>query len=301
MKETIPVLVFLSITLAAVSAVAVAQDTKAPCATTKEKACAYTHYFKVANTGTGGTALVGETSASTSGIGLHGRNLGNGGAGVYAQDVNGLGWALAVTGTSFFNGNVGIGTDDPLQKLHVYGTALIRSSGTGVRISSHADHVAFATQNSDSTYFNMRMYIAKTELNGYVGIGVSDPGNILAIQQNSHTDPIADAWTTYSSRRWKMNIEPLPDALEKVLRLRGVSFDWKADGKHDIGLIAEEVGEVVPEVVQYEENGRDARSVDYARLTALLVEAVKTQQARIDALEREIEELRALAGRASGE
>ena len=57
-----------------------------------------------------------------------------------------------------------------------------------------------------------------------------------------------------------------------------MSYDWKADGKHDIGLIAEEVGEVIPEVVAYEENGIDAKSVDYARLVAVLIEAVKAQQ-----------------------
>jgi len=46
-------------------------------------------------------------------------------------------------------------------------------------------------------------------------------------------------------------------------------------------MIAEEVGKVVPEVVSYEANGKDARGIDYARLTALLVEAVKQQQAEI--------------------
>ncbi|MDH4035226.1 MAG: tail fiber domain-containing protein, partial [candidate division Zixibacteria bacterium] len=68
-------------------------------------------------------------------------------------------------------------------------------------------------------------------------------------------------------------------ALVTVGKLRGVEYDWKADGKHDIGLIAEEVGEVIPEVVAYEENGSDARSVDYARLVALLIEAVKELKA----------------------
>jgi uncharacterized small protein (DUF1192 family) len=72
-----------------------------------------------------------------------------------------------------------------------------------------------------------------------------------------------------------------------------VSFHWKRDGQHDIGLIAEEVGEVVPEVVAYEENGLDAKSVDYARLTALLIEAVKEQQAQIQTLKSEIERLTA--------
>jgi hypothetical protein len=63
-----------------------------------------------------------------------------------------------------------------------------------------------------------------------------------------------------------------------------VTYNWKKDGKRDIGLIAEEIGEVVPEVVQYEENGKDAKSVDYARLVALLIEGMKEQQKQIDEL-----------------
>jgi hypothetical protein len=70
-------------------------------------------------------------------------------------------------------------------------------------------------------------------------------------------------------------------ALKKVERLRGVEYAYTPSGKHEIGLVAEEVGSVVPEVVTYEENGKDALSVDYSRLTALLIEAVKQQQREI--------------------
>ena len=125
-----------------------------------------------------------------------------------------------------------------------------------------------------------------------VGIGTSAPSNRLTIEQGYGT-AIADGWDTYSSRRWKTNIQTLQGALDKVERLRGVSYDAKADGQHNIGLIAEEVGEVVPEVVAYESNGKDAKSVDYARLTALLIEAVKEQQAQIQTLKSEIERLSA--------
>lgn len=128
---------------------------------------------------------------------------------------------------------------------------------------------------------------------GYIAIGATTMTNILTIRQNSTTDPIADAWTTYSSRRWKTNIQPLQGSLDKVMRLNGVSFDWIEGGKHDIGLIAEDVGQVVPEVVAYEENGIDAQSIDYARLSALLIEAVKEQQKMIDQLKSELLELKA--------
>ena len=82
---------------------------------------------------------------------------------------------------------------------------------------------------------------------------------------------------------------------EKVERLRGVSFDWKQKGGgHDIGLIAEEVGEVIPEVVSYAENGKDAIGLGYARLTAVLIEAVKEQQSQIRELQAEIQGLKTL-------
>jgi hypothetical protein len=127
---------------------------------------------------------------------------------------------------------------------------------------------------------------------GQVSIGTGVMGNILTILRNSPTDPIADAWTTYSSRRWKRNIEPIEGSLDKVMNLRGVSFEWKDNGMEDIGLIAEEVAEVIPEVVVFEENSEDAKSVDYARLVALLIEATKEQQKEIEELKSEIEELK---------
>ena len=95
---------------------------------------------------------------------------------------------------------------------------------------------------------------------------------------------VADGWYTYSSRRFKTNIQPLHDALGKVEQLRGVSYTLKATGKQEIGVIAEEVGAVVPEVVKYEPNGKDATGVDYERLTALLIESTKQQQREIDQL-----------------
>ena len=65
----------------------------------------------------------------------------------------------------------------------------------------------------------------------------------------------------------------------------GVDFTWKSDDTKDIGFIAEDVGEIIPEIVSFEENGIDASSMDYPKLTALLVEAVKAQQDRIEKLE----------------
>jgi len=127
---------------------------------------------------------------------------------------------------------------------------------------------------------------------GNVGISFSAtpiPSNILTIQQTSSTDPIADAWTVYSSRRWKTDIRGIESPLEKLLRLRGVRFNWKANGQADIGLIAEEVARVVPEVV--DGNANRASGLDYSRLVALLIEGVKEQQAELRTQEAKVRKL----------
>lgn len=120
-----------------------------------------------------------------------------------------------------------------------------------------------------------------------VGIGTTTPSNVFTIAQGSG-HAIADGWDTYSSRRWKTNIHALHGALAQVEQLRGVSYDLKDSGKREIGVIAEEVGAVVPEIVSWEKDGTGAQGVDYGRLTALLIEATKEQQALIHRQQEQI-------------
>ena len=117
---------------------------------------------------------------------------------------------------------------------------------------------------------------------GNVGIGSiantqTSFSNILTLPNNSDTTGrgLANAWSTYSSIRWKMNIQPIQGALDIIQHLRGVRFNWRTGGKEDIGLIAEEVGQVVPEIVTYEPNGHDAQSLDYSRLIPVTIQAIK--------------------------
>ena len=102
-----------------------------------------------------------------------------------------------------------------------------------------------------------------------------------------------------SDRRLKDNITTITDPLEKVMRLRGVSFDWNATsrkGKHDIGLIAQEVEEVLPEVVSetnmdvgdFADHPQVLKTVSYSPIVSLLIEAIKHQQTQIDALREKI-------------
>jgi hypothetical protein len=95
-----------------------------------------------------------------------------------------------------------------------------------------------------------------------------------------------------SSLRFKTEVATLSNALETVDRLRGVSFVWKDTGKPSVGLIAEEVAEVIPEVVGWEENGLEAAGVNYSALVAVLVEAVKAQREKMETQEARIESQR---------
>jgi hypothetical protein len=89
-----------------------------------------------------------------------------------------------------------------------------------------------------------------------------------------------------SDERLKDNIEPIPGALDKVVRLQGVSFDWKLDRRPEgspkqLGLVAQQVRQVVPEAVV---DAKDSLSITYNAITALLIEAVKEQQKQLDEL-----------------
>ena len=92
-----------------------------------------------------------------------------------------------------------------------------------------------------------------------------------------------------SARHAKENITPISDALEKIRQLQGVYFDWKAKygGRRDIGLIAEEVAKVLPELVTWENDGQSAQGLNYGRIVAVTIEGVKAQQNQIDRLEAE--------------
>jgi hypothetical protein len=106
------------------------------------------------------------------------------------------------------------------------------------------------------------------------------------------------AYGSPSDVRKKENIIPIENALEKVSKLRGVEFDWKegtdehdfTNIKHDIGFIAQEVQEVVPDLVREGSDGYLA--VRDRGIPALLVEAVKELKQQLDEARAEIKELK---------
>jgi len=103
------------------------------------------------------------------------------------------------------------------------------------------------------------------------------------------------SWVASSDKRLKRNIHTIPDALDKVQKLRGINFEWKEDSPVEpgvrMGFIAQEAEKVIPEVVS---KSGEYYTMQYAPITALLVEAIKEQQRIIDRQEKKLEELEML-------
>ena len=116
--------------------------------------------------------------------------------------------------------------------------------------------------------------------------------NIVTISSSGAIVASGDV-TAYSDVRIKENILNITDPLSKVLRLRGVSYNRTdiEDKSTKIGFIAQEVEKIVPEVVTYDKTS-DKYGVSYGNITALLVEAIKEQQIKIDNLTIEVENLK---------
>ena len=125
-------------------------------------------------------------------------------------------------------------------------------------------------------------HIYYTSGNVGIGAGTSNPTSPLQVAGQVE----ATAFTYTSDVRLKKDIVRLNNALDKVINLQGVSFTWKNNGNKEIGLIAQDVEKVVPELVVTGSDGM--KSVKYGNVVALLIEAVKAQQIEIDSLKAQL-------------
>jgi hypothetical protein len=186
---------------------------------------------------------------------------------MYAVKASCIGLRIAIKGDSKGDNGTGVeGTAEGNGACGVSGYAKGGASPCGVMGYAEGNNAAGVSGQSSSQG----------------SIGVSGRGQAWDFWAHG---PGLDYGST-SSIRWKTDIRSIDDPLEKVLRLRGVYFNWDKEhgGGHDVGMIAEEVGEVLPEIVTYEENGVDSTGLDYGRVTPLLVEAVKALKKDLDDL-----------------
>jgi len=126
--------------------------------------------------------------------------------------------------------------------------------------------------------------------NNRVGIGTCGPSEKLEVDGNVK----ANAFFYSSDRRLKKDIKPISNALDKILQLEGVFFKWKDndnDEKNNLGLIAQDVEKIFPELVSTSEI-TGLKSVQYGNLVAPLVDAIKEQQAQAEEQQKQINELK---------
>jgi hypothetical protein len=208
------------------------------------------------------------------------------------------------------SGNVGIGTTAPDYKLTVSGNYYI---GKFVDVtggaSAYENQVSIATgtntyglilgaNNASQTqagyhgpswahiinYYNAPLaFGTANDVNmvisgGNVGIGITNPTSALHVVGNICATGTIGACSDF---RYKKDITPLTSALSNVLKLQGVNYFWRKDefplnkfnNDKQIGFIAQEIEKIYPEVVSTDKEGY--KSVDYSRLTPILVEAIK--------------------------
>ena len=192
-------------------------------------------------------------------------------------------------GNILIPGNVGVGTKTPNRPLHIVG-------------SSSADMSLQAT----SGLANWRTW--NMIVNGTPGASqnltfriLNDAGTTAMLNPlvlwNDGTASFASsitasAYNVPSDLRLKTDIQPLENTLDKVLRVRGVSYVMKADETktRKIGVIAQELEQEYPELVATDDKGM--KSVSYANLTPVLIEAVKALKAENDALKADLAEIK---------
>jgi hypothetical protein len=198
-------------------------------------------------------------------------------------------------------GNVGIGTASPGARFHVKDSSAANDNHV-LRIESfrpnivlsddssstndwqiHADSGILAFITGDATtntkLTTERMRIAST---GNVGIGTTNPTFTLDVNGSFRATSITES----SSIVLKENVRPIEDSLSFIKKLNGVVYDRKdGSSKDEAGLIAEEVYKVLPNLVSIVDGAPEA--IQYTKLTAYLIEAVKSLMTEIDELKKQ--------------
>lgn len=195
------------------------------------------------------------------------------GALTFLSRTNGQGSGAAEKMRIDSNGNVGIGTSSPAAKLEITGS----SSDVLFNIKSPISGNIIYVTGSGRVGINKSIPTATFDVSG---------STIITGSLNVSTNITCLSLTETSTEAVKYNILPLPSQLENVLKLKPVSFNYKTNDKHSIGLIAEEVAKIYPEFTS-ETND----SISYGKLTSVLIQSIKELKNIIDNQQKQIEDL----------
>ena len=174
-------------------------------------------------------------------------------------------------------------------------TTIDEASGSAAGVMSVAHHnkldgIASGATNVTNTnqLTNGAGYItSSSNISGTAG-GLSGTPNITVGTISCGNITSSGTVTANSDAKLKKNVATVSNALDKVNLLRGVEFDYIANDKHSIGVIAQEVEAVLPDLVE----GDETKSVAYGNLTAVLIEAVKELTAEVNTLKAELNTLK---------
>jgi hypothetical protein len=142
--------------------------------------------------------------------------------------------------------------------------------------------LVFRLEASDASGMSERMRIVSE---GNVGIGTTNPGSYkLRVQGDVY---ISGTLTEASSTAIKENVETYSPSLEKINRIRPVRYNKKKSEKKEVGLVAEELAEMFPELVEQDEKGNPA-GVNYSRAVAVLLHGFKELYKEVKELKEKI-------------
>jgi len=192
-----------------------------------------------------------------------------------AQTIGGV---KTFTLNVFVEGNVGIGTTSPGAKLDVRG-----GSVTVRGLDSQRDILGLGSASGD--------YKVVVSTSGNVGIGTTGPTHLIQLAGGAYCDGTGD-WIAGSDRSYKKDINyDFKYGLNEVEQLKPVHYVHKQDkdNKKQVGFIAQDILNVLPEVVSGTEG---SYGVSYGQITAVLVKAIQEQQNQIKELKDEIEKIR---------
>lgn len=161
------------------------------------------------------------------------------------------------------------------------------ATNAGISISKLSTNtISGITLGSNLATLTFGTYLTGTSYNGStattIGINASTSGNSNIVARDGSGTITATDFNSTSDLNLKENIKTFTNALETVNSLRGVSFDWKETGKSSYGVIAQELEEILPDLVK---NG-EVKSVNYNGIIGVLIEAVKELSEEVKELKR---------------
>ena len=214
--------------------------------------------------------------------------------------INSLRGTLALQDTG--GGNIGVGTTVPGALFTVkkdgtqassvsttYQIQTVSDSNGGIAIQAGSSSTAYLVFGDNGDYDAGRIGY-KNASHDLCFFTNNAEEMVLDSDGDLHVDRDVVAFsTTPSDKRLKTNIEDINYGLETIMKLSPKQYDWKKDDTHDIGFIAQEVEEVIPEIVKDKKHfDKEIKTLDYEKLTAVLIKAVQEQQERINKLEEKL-------------